>query len=319
KVSQTEVTMQADIKPKAFRYILEYLNTGRIRQSIDRKLLRDIKSASQIMQLKDLLLVISNMETNEEYLNTELERTFRRNKLAKLRDIALDRKLLTDVAFEVDDGLVFGHKPLLMANCEMMFAMFSDDFMEASAEVIPFPGLNKETFHLLQEYLYTGEIPSSSSSNYIALIEVANRLCLQNLVCLAEYRIVTELLKSHQDGDDVTDDVLINLEPAQLHNATQLATWCQEFLCINFQQMYKKHRKLFETLQPENQLYLRQNQWPPVWYRKEIEHYEARIHEPSLKRKIQQKQQFTRWQQCRGVCLCFCRGSSLLDDNEVNN
>lgn len=94
KVFETEVTLNADIKPKAFRYILDYLYTGRVRPILDGQLLSDIRTAATIMQLKDLLVVIYNIETHEEYLNSELEKIFRRNKIAKLRDIALDKKLL---------------------------------------------------------------------------------------------------------------------------------------------------------------------------------------------------------------------------------
>ena len=52
--------------------------------------------------------------------------------------------VLTDVIFEVDDGHVAAHKVLLMAGCEMMNAMFSNSFLESSADVVsssspPFP------------------------------------------------------------------------------------------------------------------------------------------------------------------------------------
>ena len=44
--------------------------------------------------------------------------------------------VLTDVLFEVDDGHVAAHKVLLMAGCEMMNAMFSNSFLESSADVV---------------------------------------------------------------------------------------------------------------------------------------------------------------------------------------
>ena len=44
--------------------------------------------------------------------------------------------VLTDVIFEVDDGHVAAHKVLLMAGCEMMNAMFSNSFLESSADVV---------------------------------------------------------------------------------------------------------------------------------------------------------------------------------------
>ena len=44
--------------------------------------------------------------------------------------------LFTDIKFKVDDGIVLAHKSLLMARCEMMYAMFNDNFIEASADVV---------------------------------------------------------------------------------------------------------------------------------------------------------------------------------------
>lgn len=41
-----------------------------------------------------------------------------------------------DVRFLVDDGAIRAHKPLLMGRCEMMYAMFNDNFMESSADSV---------------------------------------------------------------------------------------------------------------------------------------------------------------------------------------
>lgn len=45
---------------------------------------------------------------------------------------------LEDIEFQLEDGVVALHKPVLMARCEMMFAMFSANFMESSAEIVCF-------------------------------------------------------------------------------------------------------------------------------------------------------------------------------------
>ena len=41
-----------------------------------------------------------------------------------------------DIQFKVDNGTILAHKPILMARCEMMYAMFNDNFMEASADLV---------------------------------------------------------------------------------------------------------------------------------------------------------------------------------------
>ena len=46
-----------------------------------------------------------------------------------------------DILFRLDDGALSAHKPVLMARCDMMLAMFThEDFVESSARVVKFPG-----------------------------------------------------------------------------------------------------------------------------------------------------------------------------------
>ena len=49
-----------------------------------------------------------------------------------------DTLIFLDIKFKVDDGTVAAHKPLLMARCEMMYAMFNDNFIEASADMVSY-------------------------------------------------------------------------------------------------------------------------------------------------------------------------------------
>jgi hypothetical protein len=46
----------------------------------------------------------------------------------------------------------------------------------------------------------------------------------------------------------------------QLHNADQLAD-----LCTNYNRICKSSPWLLKTLHPENQAYLSENRWLPVW------------------------------------------------------
>jgi len=51
----------------------------------------------------------------------------------------------------------------------------------------------------------------------------------------------------------------------QLHNADQLADWCMSHLCTNYNKLCKMSPKLLKSLHPENQDYLSEHRWPPVW------------------------------------------------------
>lgn len=54
----------------------------------------------------------------------------------RLKELVLGQGLFADVLFQLDDGSLSAHRPLLMARCDMMRAMFSGDFREGSAKVV---------------------------------------------------------------------------------------------------------------------------------------------------------------------------------------
>lgn len=54
----------------------------------------------------------------------------------RLRELVLGQGLFSDVLFQLDDGSLAAHRPMLMARCDMMKAMFSGDFREGSAKVV---------------------------------------------------------------------------------------------------------------------------------------------------------------------------------------
>lgn len=50
-------------------------------------------------------------------------------------ELGLNQGLYADVHFLLDDGSCPAHRPLLMARCDVMDAMFAGDFRESSAKV----------------------------------------------------------------------------------------------------------------------------------------------------------------------------------------
>jgi Rho-related BTB domain-containing protein 1/2 len=54
----------------------------------------------------------------------------------RLQDLCLGQGLFSDIVFQLDDGSFAAHRPMLMARCDMMKAMFSGDFRESSAKVV---------------------------------------------------------------------------------------------------------------------------------------------------------------------------------------
>ena len=66
-----------------------------------------------------------------------------------------------DIKFKVDDGTVAAHKPLLMARCEMMYAMFNDNFIEASADMVSYVDLIVGVF-VIKPALKSGQYISNT-------------------------------------------------------------------------------------------------------------------------------------------------------------
>ncbi|XP_067209487.1 rho-related BTB domain-containing protein 1 isoform X3 [Linepithema humile] len=309
----TVVTLSKLITPQAMQQCLQFIYTG----SLDKRyhdlqtapigLLLEIRQAAEFLELPQLLMVLGSIQTQtrEQFVNSDLNNRYKQVVRQRLEDICLEQGLFADVMFELDDGSAPAHKAILTARCDVMKAMFSGDFRESSAKVIVFPGVREYTFHKLLCYLYTDEVPAISSGRCLNLLELANRLCLPRLVNLVESRVIEDLERlSQSEGNEAVENCLRLLEPCKLHNADQLADWCMNHLCVNYNKLCKMSPRSVRLLHPENQEYLNEHRWPPVWYLKDYDYYQKclaeqdRENKPTLKRNRNQS-----------GCLCFS-GSS---------
>ncbi|XP_071866674.1 rho-related BTB domain containing isoform X1 [Bombus fervidus] len=302
----TVVTLSKLITPQAMQQCLQFIYMG----SLDKRyhdlqtapigLLLEIRQAAEFLELPQLLMVLGTLQTRDQF-NNDLNNRYKQVVRQRLEDICLEQGLFADVIFELDDGSVPAHKAILTARCDVMKAMFSGDFRESSAKVIVFPGVREYTFHKLLCYLYTDEVPAISSARCLNLLELANRLCLQRLVNLVESRVIEDLGRlSQNEGNEAVENCLRLLEPCKLHNADQLADWCMNHLCVNYNKLCKMSPRSVRLLHPENQEYLNEHRWPPVWYLKDYDYYQKclaerdRENKPTLKRNGNQS-----------GCLCF--------------
>ncbi|XP_076651333.1 rho-related BTB domain containing isoform X1 [Halictus rubicundus] len=314
----TVVTLSKLISPQAMQQCLQFIYTG----SLDKRyhdlqtapigLLLEIRQAAEFLELPQLLMVLGTLQSRE--FNNELNNRYKEVVRQRLEDICLEQGLFADVMFDLDDGSVPAHKAILTARCDVMKAMFSGDFRESSAKVIVFPGVREYTFHKLLCYLYTDEVPAISSGRCLNLLELANRLCLQRLVNLVESRVIEDLERlSQNEGNEAVENCLRLLEPCKLHNADQLADWCMNHLCVNYNKLCKMSPRSVRLLHPENQEYLSEHRWPPVWYLKDYDNYQKCLAErdreskPTLKRNRNQS-----------GCLCFSGSSKTRRESTGN-
>lgn len=90
------------------------------------------------------------------------------------------------------------------------------------------------------------------------------------------------------------------MAPFQLHNAHQLAEWCMSYLCVNFNAICKVSPKVLKgALHPENQEYLVENRWPPVWYLKDYDYYQRSLND------YHREQKDAKQKAAEESCFCF--------------
>ncbi|PSN29969.1 hypothetical protein C0J52_26564 [Blattella germanica] len=226
------------------------------------------------------------------------------------------RKSITDVyckcVQEIRQAAEFLDLPELLvfvSNIQAHEEFLNTDLKQHYRKIL-FPGVREDTFHKLLVYLYTDDVPPISPARCLDLLELGNRLCLPRLVNLVERRVVEEMvhLCSSDGADVVVEHCLRLLEPCKLHNADQLADWCMSHLCTNYNKLCKMSPKLLRSLHPENQDYLSEHRWPPV-YLKDFDYYQK----CATEREREEKPSLKRGRNNSG-CLCFTGGKSRREE-----
>lgn len=81
---------------------------------------------------------------------------------------------------------------------------------------IHFPGISKECFLALREFLYTDDLVPEGHIDCLGVIAVGNQFCLSRLVKIVEANVVEDLMTADSEGEDIIEEVLNILEPAQV-------------------------------------------------------------------------------------------------------
>uniref|UniRef100_A0A1Q3G4Q1 Putative ras-related small gtpase rho type n=1 Tax=Culex tarsalis TaxID=7177 RepID=A0A1Q3G4Q1_CULTA len=276
--TQTIVSVSKLITPQAMQQCLKFIYTGAIdRDCLD---LQEIRQAAEFLELPQLMVLLSNTQANQSFMNDETIQHYSTCMKQNLEKYCVQNGIFGDITFELDDGHMKAHRAMLVARCDVMKAMLNGDFREAHANLIVLPGVTEYTFHKLLCYMYTDEIPPISADKCLNLLELANRLCLPRLLNLVECRVIEDLTRmSQNETSEAVEHCLRLLEPVKLHNAHQLAEWCMSYLCVNYNSICKLSPRSLKGLHPDNQDYLREHRWPPVWYLKDYDYYQRCMNE----------------------------------------
>ncbi|KAM9328954.1 rho-related BTB domain-containing protein 2-like [Gastrophryne carolinensis] len=290
------VRMDSFIQVEPLGAVLEYLYTGHLNQC--RADLMQIATIAEALEVFDLRMMVSNLLNKEGFMNQEITKAFHVRRANRIRE-CLNRGLFSDVLLTVDDGSVPAHKPLLIANCDWMVALFRGCFRESFTPGVSLPGTSTSCLRAVLEYLYLGHFAPGPELGSMELLVLSNRLCLPHLQALTEQHTVDELLASYVQGMDIDGQVLLYLEIAQFHNAKQLTDWCLHYICTNYNSVCRKFPREMKYMSPENKSHFERLRWPPVWYLKEEDRYlrckKEREREEELIRKQHSKNKWCFW------------------------
>ncbi|XP_037939980.1 rho-related BTB domain-containing protein 1 isoform X2 [Teleopsis dalmanni] len=311
-ITQTVVTFTKILKPQIMQQCLKFIYTGTIEKEYNN--LQEIKQAANLLELPQLALLLSKPQSVLANLN-EPNQYFCLSIKENMEMHCIGNGSFTDVTFELDDGQMKAHRAVLVARCDVMRAMLAGDFLEAHSSIIVFPGVTIYTFHKLLSYLYTDEIPPISTDKCLNLLELSNRLCLPRLLNLVECRVIEDLtIISQNKTNETVDHCLKLLEPVKLHNAHQLAEWCMSYLCVNYNIICKFSLKGLKALHQDNQEYLREHRWPPVWYLKDYDYYQRCMNEMNKELKNSRRDSPSDDE----GCLCFSGSKSKRNIGSTN-
>ncbi|XP_067834103.1 rho-related BTB domain-containing protein 2-like isoform X1 [Heptranchias perlo] len=211
------VTMNELIQKGPLQAVLEYLYTGCLDARKDH--LMQVAIIAEILEVFDLRMMVANVLNKESFMNREITKAFHVRRANRIKEFLL-KGTFSDVVFEMEDGSIAAHKPLLISSCDWMSAMFRGSFMESYINKVPFPDSSLSCLRVVLEFLYTGQLVLSHQVDAVELLVLADRLCLPRLVALTEQFTVEDLLRMSVQGTDIDGFVLQYLEKAQRTRCT---------------------------------------------------------------------------------------------------
>jgi hypothetical protein len=146
-----------------------------------------------------------------------------------------------DIHFQVGSKLIPAHKNILVTRSEYFRAMFLGGMRENTQSTINLPNMEPETFTLVLEFLYTGQV-TVDEKNVVSLINAAAIFRIDDLkeLCISQFNAV------------VSEANVINLLlMADAHHEAGLKGTCKRFIMDNYQQMIQSEG-FKQLISPEN-------------------------------------------------------------------
>lgn len=131
--SIVQVKVENFLSYRNFMCVLEFLYSGNIPLEACTE---ELKDAARNLQLGNLVNYIANVMNNMEYMNTEIHSRMVREMTSCAKKL-VNSEMFSDIVFRIEGRIVMAHKAFLVAQCEMMAAMFmTGHFKESGVQVV---------------------------------------------------------------------------------------------------------------------------------------------------------------------------------------
>ncbi|XP_064402043.1 rho-related protein racA-like [Halichondria panicea] len=269
----TEMTFDPSVVMElALSRALTFLYTGVVELDKESEGFSETIKISQLLNLSELELMCENARKGEEFLNQKIITWLNDRHASVTKQLFLNKRLFSDVCFLVEGVVVPAHRLVLTTRCEVMSAMLSGAFQESAANEISIPDISLDTFVSFLEYLYTDHAPIEEGDS-MGILELANRYVMSRLMSLCELYISKHVERATKDSIAKANvDIIEILLSSQLHNASQLSTWCLHFISSNYADFEENEQ--FLQLGQDNLSYVEEHRWPP--YEAAMNEYKAK-------------------------------------------
>ncbi|NWI25573.1 RHBT3 protein, partial [Sula dactylatra] len=172
--------------------ILHFIYSGafqweQLEENIKRKLMDPEKTEYVLEKVKCILKTPGKVNTVDDRRSRQMKRLH-----SPLRQF-FNTPVLADVIFKVQGETIPAHRPVLVARCEVMAAMFNGNYLESKNILVPVYGVSKDTFLSFLEYLYTDTSYPASILQAMSLLICAEMYQVIRLQHLCELYIITQL------------------------------------------------------------------------------------------------------------------------------
>lgn len=150
--------------------------------------------------------------------------------LSDLKQLFKSEKL-SDLTVTSSCGREFHvHKNILSARSNVFAAMFENDMLEKSENIVRVTDIDGQTMYDMLHWMYTGKIESLSVSNAMKIISAADKYAIEDLKLVCE-NVMCETVTMH--------NAIEMFVVANLHNANYLKKECLNVIDKSMEQIVK--------------------------------------------------------------------------------